>query len=523
MARIVKFFILCWIFILNMDFSFGMRTGLSDEVFYTDTLPNPKKSDVLIRELPLSDHQKAALPGETRSVFPVDTSVKTGKLENGLSYYLRKLPPGARKWANCFLVVKTGSAMETEDQIGAALAVKHLVIKETEDLLESFPRFSSMDIGPDVSYNDIIKDFSGFEETIFEYSTPVSGIGQLGSALSILKSWASEAVLDPADFEVERFNILKSTPRKFGLRTILQNKAVFEGTRYGDRLPADLYASLKTLKPDAIKKFYMEWYRPDLMAVVIVGNIDLDEAEKELQKVFSGIKKPGTPIKNSPAFYVDNKAMKTVIVTDEQTTTADVQILFKFQKRPVRDQFGYRQLILNELINVMIQERFKTSTFNYAGNRESGILRPSGNTQFLYVHLNCQEGKVRDHLKPALLEIERLRKDGFTESELEKAKAYILQKPGEDNHLTEDALADVMSNKMLWHFLDGEPLLDVKQQLDLLNNYLPYIKLNEINKTFVQMIKEENGFILITGSSDAVGELSDEGQIKKIVDEVRIR
>ncbi|HRQ30771.1 MAG TPA: insulinase family protein, partial [Saprospiraceae bacterium] len=354
-------------------------------------------------------------------------------------------------------------------------------------------------------------------------STPILEIAQLSSALSVLKTWASEAVLDPAWIEKERLNVIKNSPRLYGISTILQNKTVFAGTRYGDRIPADISAKLKELKPGAIKKFYNEWYRPDLMAVVIVGNNDVDITEQELIKVFSEIKKPVSKVPDTSANYVDGQILKTDIMANAQFTDSEVRILFQNQKRPVRDQFGYRQLIMNELINVMFQERFKTAEFKLSGVRKPGFLRPSGNTEFLFVNLFCSEGKVIEYLKPALIEIDRLRKIGFTEAELEKAKIYIGQKHSSEKDLTDDHQIDAMSEKMIWHYLDGEPLLDVHTQEEILKNYLPKIKLNEINKKFAQLTKEENCCILIKGNSGSIGTLSDASQIKKLIEEVRIK
>jgi zinc protease len=227
--------------------------------------------------------------------LPIDPQVKTGKLPNGLTYYIRHNVKPEKK-VELRLVINAGSILEDEDQQGLAHFTEHMAFNgsanfEKNDIV-SFLQSIGVEFGADLNA------YTGFDETVYILPIPTEKKENVEKGFQILEDWASTVAFDPAEIEKERGVVLEEERSGRGAEERMFRQTypkMLEGSKYAERLPIGKVEVLKTFKPEAIRRFYKDWYRPDLMAVIVVGDIDPGVAEGLIKKHFSHLKNPANP------------------------------------------------------------------------------------------------------------------------------------------------------------------------------------------------------------------------------------
>jgi len=522
--RILKSSFVLLLFFLNFQIVLGKNVELTSFRILTDTIPNPKNEDVLIRKLPLGADRKAALPAETRAIFPVDTSVRMGKLENGMTYYLKnhKDTENSIEWR---LIVKTGSLMEEDNQRGMAHFIEHMAFNGTVSFenneLVTFLASSGLDFGRDFGA------FTGWEETIYFLKTNSKDQYLNETIFLILKDWMTGIDFDSMEVEKEKGVILAELLERNDVKgRIFENemKAAFKDTRYSERFPVGNKEQLAAIKVSGLEKFYSEWYRPDQMAIIIAGDIDLDLTEDKILKFFSDLEKPATAIKRSYTTFPANKEPVTLVQTDKELTQTTIQVLFKHPQRPVREFFTYRQGIVAHLCNLMIEERFRL--INQLSST-SLLMATSGYRGFASkldvfgTSALVKDGHSKQGIEALLIENERLKKLGFSQAELEKARENFKKNIEESVKNQSNIHSSVHAERMAGHFLFGYALLSPEQELALSAQYLQHIKLKDVNKLVSQWMPANNALYFISGPEKAGADYPDLDFILKKVEKVR--
>ena len=276
---------------------------------------------------------------QLNATLPIDPQVKVGKLENGLTYYIRKNEKPENK-VELRLVINAGSILEDDDQQGLAHFTEHMAFNgsknfEKNDII-SFLQSIGVEFGADLNA------YTGFDETVYILPIPTEKKENVEKAFQILEDWAGAVGFDPAEIEKERGVVLEEERSGRGAEERmfrLTYPKMLEGSRYADRLPIGKVEVLKSFKPEVIRRFYKDWYRPNLMAVVVVGDIDPAEAERLVKEHFAGLKNPPNPRPREKATVPPRTKSEGLVVTDKEATHHLVDINYSYSRRDLEFSF----------------------------------------------------------------------------------------------------------------------------------------------------------------------------------------
>ena len=368
--------------------------------------------------------------------LPAKTDLRTGTLANGLRYYILEnaLPAGR---AYLTLAVNAGSTMENDDERGLAHFVEHMAFSGTRRFpgteLVNYLRSLGMRFGPEVNA------YTSFDETVYRIETPVEsgedGIKRIPArALAILDDWTWAITFSPGDVDKERAVILEEYRTRLGAMERVRRQllpVIFRGSRYADRNPIGLPEILQNAQAEQLEGFYRSWYRPENMAIILVGDFDGAVLEKELTAHFTA-PAPGTPF-SRPYFELPDPrkgAVTATVITDEELPHSTVYLYYKRSPQALSGTLShYRQRLIDYLIETMTDFRYgekiaaENTPYTDAGAWSSRFGRQS---RYYIMAANTKAGRSGETLRALLLEKESLLRYGFTQSELNRAKAALL-------------------------------------------------------------------------------------------------
>lgn len=435
--------------------------------------------------------------------MPVDPEVAMGKLPNGLRYYVRPngKPPHR---AELRLVVKAGSALEDADQLGVAHFVEHMEFEGTRH----FPRQGIVDflsalglsIGPDANAA------TSYDDTQYILRVPTDVPNVLDRALLILEDWSQGATFDQAGIDRERGIVLSEWRMHLGAGERTQDKvrhAQLEGSRYADRPPIGKPDVLERVQREQLTRFYRDWYRPDLMAVIVVGDVDRDAVVSMIKAHFSSLTPPA-PERPRPAFDVpDRPGTRYAIVTDKETTTTGVEVS---DLRPARNQGsvgGYRSILLDQLFAMMFGARLDELT----QSANAPFLRAAADRSLFPIARSRDEATVQAlvsadgvarGLEALVTELQRVARYGFTDTELARAKQAMMA--GSERVVTEspDRESSSRADEYTRNFLENEALPTIWQELAFHRRFVPAITLAEVNALAGDWFPDQNRLVVVS-------------------------
>jgi zinc protease len=264
--------------------------------------------------------------------LPLDPAVRIGKLRNGFTYYIRHNEEPKNR-VLFYLANKVGSVLENDDQRGLAHFIEHMSFNGTKKFpkneLVNYLQRTGVRFGADLNAS------TGFDETIYQLPIPSDNPETVQHGLQIMRDWAQDATLDPAEIDKERGVVLEEKRLKKGAGERMQSQylpLLLNNSIYANRLPIGTEEVLSTFKPQTIKKFYQDWYRPDLQALIVVGDVDVDQMEKDIKMKFSDLKSP-VKKRPRPTFAVPLTGKdQFIVLTDAEVTSTSVEINIKQQK-----------------------------------------------------------------------------------------------------------------------------------------------------------------------------------------------
>jgi zinc protease len=449
--------------------------------------------------------QAAASSAQTTAVaqaMPVDAEITQGRLQNGLRYYVRanKKP---EKRAELRLVVKAGSVLEDDDQQGLAHFVEHMAFNGTEHFpknnLVSFIESLGMRFGADLNAS------TSFDETIYMLQVPTDKAEAMDKSFLILEDWAHNISFDPAEIDKERGVVMEEwrLRRGAGMRTTEKLLPVLlKGSRYADRLPIGKTEIIQNAKADRLKKFYADWYRPDLMAVVAVGDFDKTAIENLIKAHFAAIPAAPAP-RPRPTYDVpDHPGTAFAILTDKETTAATVEIDYLLPARDQESVAAYRQRIVDRLFSGMLSARFSElaqkpdAPFLAAGAGRGLFLARTKEEASLSARV--KEDGIERGLDGLLAEAERVSRFGFTSTELDRQKVSVLR--GYERALTEkdNRLSAARANEYVRNFTQNETLPSLDDEYALHQRFLPQIALDEVNRMAREWFPDSNRLVIVS-------------------------
>jgi zinc protease len=440
---------------------------------------------------------------------PVDTAFHIGKLANGLTYYIRhNTEPAGR--ASYYIIQNVGSILEKDSQNGLAHFLEHMAFNGTEHfpgktLLGTLEKHG-------VAFGRDINAYTSWDVTVYNLSdVPVDKPELTDTCLMILADWSDFLTLSEDEINNERGVIIEEwrSIRNASWRMMSKMLPVlFEGSQYAVRDIIGDTAVIKNFSPETLRDFYHDWYRTDLQAVAIIGDINVDTIEKKIKKIFSSIPAVDNPTPRPVNNLIPKTGTHYLLITDPEASETDVSLITidsKPDERP-RDMEYIRDGYVVALMNGMMRSRFSEIVQKGTPPFVNGSLSYSSflarNYNALTLSATAKDDKESEAFEAALTELERVRRYGFTEGELERAKATMLAN-FENLYKQRDKISnDQWASQVRDHFLTGEPLASMDEQYDFYRNILPEITLEEVSARLQGLISDDNSFILVEGPDD---------------------
>jgi zinc protease len=443
------------------------------------------------------------------SSIPFDSSVKKGTLKNGLTYYIKKNAKPENK-VDLRLVINAGSILENDDQQGLAHFMEHMNFNGTK----RFPKNKLVDylqsIG--VKFGQHLNAYTSFDETVYFLPIPSDSPEKLENGFNIIEDWAFNANLTPDEIEKERGVVLEEYRIGLGANKRMMGRylpKMMHNSHYANRLPIGKKEILEKFTYDKIVNFYKDWYRPDLMSVIVVGDIDVAEMEKKIIAHFGNYTNPKNE-KPRTIFEVPNhKETFVAIESDKEASNSQVQLVYKDYGLPksIVTLKDFKESIVEGLFATMLNNRLKELTnsptppftFGYSFYGQTYARNKKAYQSFAM----SQEDKQLSALKVLVTENERVKKFGFTQGELDRSKADFLatiEKSYNDRNKTnsENFVGEYQSN-----FLQKEPSPGIEWTYSTMKQLMPKIELNDVNGFIKEFIKEDNRVVILTGPEKA--------------------
>ena len=494
---------------------------------------------IVLLTLVLGGTSFAQLPGtgakekksDLTAQVPLDKKVIYGKLDNGFTYYIRnnKKPENMIQFR---LATNAGSIMERDDQQGLAHFCEHMAFNG----IKGYPHNEMIDKLQQhgVEFGRDINAYTSFDQTVYYVNMPANDEEMVKMGIEILDGWAGNVLFDQKEIEEERGVIHEEWRGGVGHGDRLRQKTwpiMLKGSLYAERLPIGKEEVIMNFKRQSIVDFFNDWYRPDLQAIIIVGDMDnysyagktgAKAMEQKIKDTFSSHKFLGKEKLARKSYEIPaNKDPLICIATDKEATSTSLALYWKHKKTPNGTIGAYRQMIVRNLIDMMINERFAeicekpTAPMMYAGGGYSGFL--GREIDVFALSAAPKEGRINETAELLLKTMKQVDEHGFLQSELERQKEDLLSTytklAKEENKTQSNSLADEYTN----HYLENEPCPGIRQEWKYAKEFIPEITLEECNALVKTWITDENLIFYLTAPEKDDVKVTTEKEAKKII------
>ena len=452
----------------------------------------------------------------------LDETIRKAQLENGLTYYIRHNTEPANR-ATLMLVVNAGSLQEDYDQLGLAHFLEHMMFNGTErfpkqGLIEYFESVG-MTFGPDVNA------YTSFNETVYFLEFPTDDEEIIGTTFQVAEDWASRATVSEEEVEAERGVIVEEERLRDQDAGGRVNKQVLQfllgGSHYSERDPIGDLEIIRTAPAATLRRYYEDWYRPDLMAVIVVGDIDVDATEANIIEHFGGLTVPDNARPRAEYTLPELDDTQYLIVTDPEFPATISQIIFRQAAADLNSGTAFRENLIGNLFYKMLNFRLDDisreaeSPFLGAFVSEGQLIR---GVNYQGVGVQVRQGEVISSLDAALTEVERVRRHGFTAAELERAKSEILniylRLYNDRENLRNHSLASEYSR----NFLENEAVPGIEFEYRLTERLLEDISLDDVNQKAEQYVGGGNRSVLVIGPEPEADTLPSQEELAAVID-----
>ncbi|APU09952.1 hypothetical protein A5M85_06550 [Cellulophaga lytica] len=373
----------------------------------------------------LSAQQKINL----KEPIPTDPSVRIGVLKNGLKYYIKHNTKPENK-ADLRLVLNAGSILEDEDQLGLAHFIEHMAFNGTKNFEKNKLIDHLQNLG--IEFGADLNAHTSFDETVYKLAVPTDNKEAFDVSIQILRDWADSITFSNEEIDNERGVVAEELRSRSGAGSRMYYKSLpvlTNNSRYANRSPIGTLDVIMNSDYDALKRFYRDWYRPSLMAIIIVGDFNVDEVEDKIKSTFKSLK---APINGRERIYYkipSNKGVKISIQKDKEARGASVAIYYKRKKDNEVTLADLKEDLIQKLYSGMLRQRL--SEVPLSGNAPflsatAGIGKFLGDVDSYYLKANLKEKQIQEGLEHLLLESQRVNKHGFTVTELKRYKIKLL-------------------------------------------------------------------------------------------------
>ena len=444
--------------------------------------------------------------GQQPQALPNDPAVKVGKLENGLTYYIRHNDKPAQR-AEFYLATDVGAFQEEDDQDGLAHFLEHMCFNGTKNFPEKKLLEWLQSIGAEFGRN--INASTGFEVTQYMLNNiPIVRESIVDSCLLVLHDYAHFVTCDQEEIDAERSVILEErrTRRDAGWRIFEKSLPYYYGdTPYSRRTLIGGEEQLKTFKRESLINFYRKWYNPDMQAVIVVGDFDVDMMEQKIKNTFSDIPAPSTPTEKIEYQLPANEKPLVGILTDPEAQSSSVEVIWKTEPLPkqyMNTDMAYFQNVIKAYVRLIMSERFSDITskpdapFLGASFGLGGLCNTS---DAVFGTVSFKDGDAVAAFTAYMTELEKMKRFGFTEGEVKRATDNLLSSyekavEAADTRKNADFVRPLLNN-----FYDNKPYMTPEMEQMLGKQICSMITASMLSQMVSQIIPEQNLIILYTG------------------------
>jgi zinc protease len=453
------------------------------------------------------------------ALIPVDSAVTKGKFDNGFTYYIKTNKKPENR-AYLWLVVNAGSVLEDEDQRGLAHFVEHMAFNGTKnfakheliDYLESI----GMQFGPEINA------YTGFDETVYMLEVPTDNKEYIEKGFQILEDWAHQISFEPEEIDKERGVIVEEWRMGRGADQRIQDKQLpilLSNSRYAERLPIGKKEIIESFDHSSLLRFYKDWYRPDLMAIIAVGDFEKKWISELIEKHFKGIPVRSDYRERNFFPVPDHDETLFAIATDPEASRTIVEVMYKSDPLPQNKISDYRRMLTERLytrmLNMRLYELLNQAEPPYLfGYSVKTSLVKTKSVYALAAAVN--EDGVEKGLITLLTESNRIRQNGFTQSELDRTKNELLREIEQYYKEKDKTESESYAGEYQRNFLEDEPIPGIQYEYELSQVIIPGITLDEINNMVNTLMTEKNRVVMIDAPEQEVSVIPDEKQLMAV-------
>ena len=464
--------------------------------------------------------------GQTQ--LPVDPNVRIGKLDNGLTYYIRHNSQPAQR-AEFYLATNVGAFQEEDDQDGLAHFLEHMCFNGTKN----FPGKTLLEylqgIGAEFGRN--INASTGFEQTQYMLNNiPIIREGIIDSCLLVLHDYAHYVTCDPEEIDAERGVILEErrSRRDANWRIFERMLPYYYGdTKMARRTLIGGEEQLKTFKYESLTNFYRKWYNPDMQAVIVVGDFDVDMMEQKIKNTFSSIPAPVVPTVKPVIPIPGNEEPVVAIITDPEATSSSIGLIWKSTAMP-KEYASTDVAFMTDIIKIIIgdafAERVEAITASSTAPFISGNLGISSlveGTDAVMAEVSFKDGEYKKALEAFYTEIERIKRYGITEGELERAKMELISSAERGVEAAPTRKSPQLVYPILSHFFNNNYMLEPEVELQLVQAVCAQLPAMVFQQIIQQLITEENMVIAYTAPEREGLAHPTEAELLAIIEQVK--
>jgi zinc protease len=441
-------------------------------------------------------------PGITNEALTLDPAVVHDVLDNGLEYFIR---PNSKPENRIVLrlVVNAGSILEDQDQLGLAHFVEHMAFNGTTNFegheIINYLESTGMQFGADINA------YTSFDETVYKINIPADDPEMLYKGLSILKEWAFEISFQNDEVDKERGVVQEEWRVGRGADARMRDKyfpVLFYGSRYAERLPIGEMDIINNSSYESIKRYYTDWYRPELMSVIVVGEVDVNSVKTQIEEIFGPYENGLNPRIREEFAVPDNNERLFSIVSDPEATVSNIQIFYKNDSKSDNSKEGYKTYIKKILNDIMFSQRLNELTnqskppYIYSFSSISELVRTK--SAFTMGAVTSENGII-PAFTTLIEENERVLRYGFKDTEFERAKNDLISYI-ESAYREKDKTESIYyAEELTSYFLTNSPAPGIDWEWSELKSIVAELTLNQINEFGITARSGSYPVVIITG------------------------
>ncbi|MGL6066754.1 MAG: M16 family metallopeptidase [Cetobacterium sp.] len=442
----------------------------------------------------------------------------SGKLENGFEYYIFKNKKPENR-ASLNLVVKAGSLLESDEQQGLAHFLEHMAFNGTTKYEKNELVKYLQSLG--LSFGGDLNAYTSFSETVYKLQVPTTNF-DLENGFEVLREWASEITLDPKDVENEKKIIIEEWRLRQGITKRvgdLQKQILYGNSWYSKRYPIGLPETINNATSEKLKNYYQNWYEPQNMALVAVGDFDEKDIQNLVLKNFSTLSNKNTILKTEFSIPLSKKNSITIF-TDPELTNINFNIMWKEHVNPINNELFFKKTLEKILLNSILNTRFsilskdKNSSFNYSYvynfslNKNTGIFNSSS---------AVKENDLESVIKEVINNLKDISINGISNTELEREKINILNNLKTIIKNKESVKNDTYIDSIIDYLTNDNVFLELEQELEITERILKEITSDSL-KASLQNLLSLKYDVLITSRNNMKNLLPTELEIENLID-----